>query len=76
MKKTLAVAAVVDATLAPSGVAFAGETGQGHGYGNCSNSAAGGVKQLVEGHAGVAGLGGFDADSSCRGTTRGGGLYG
>ena len=44
MKKTLALAAVLVAVLAPSGTAFAGEpdTGNGNSYGNCGNSGRGG----------------------------------
>ena len=74
MRKTLAVAAVFVATLAPAGPAFAGETGNGNAWGNCKNSAAGGVKTLIDGGRAGNGLGGFSVGdaSDCRPTGGGG----
>ena len=48
MKKTLALAAVLVAVLAPSGTAFAAEpdTGGGNSYGNCGNTGKGGMHDV------------------------------
>ena len=56
MRKTLAAAAALAAVLAPTGTAHAqhsvekgititwGDTGAGHGYGNCGNSSSHGIR--------------------------------
>ena len=52
MKKMVAVGFGLILALAPAGTALAGETGNGHAYGNCQNSSAGGVHAPLAGSAG------------------------